>query len=100
MQRVLIVLGFNLRNDLAGCDGIADRHVSFLQATTDPESQIGLILGLDLTGQTDHFATWCVSDRSHTYGSDFDFLGLLLAACDERQRDRDDEYNAFHSGIT
>jgi len=56
-QRVLKILGFDSRNYLAGRNGIADRHVSFLDATTDPESQIDLILGLDLTGQTDRVAT-------------------------------------------
>src|SRR6266436_1410358 len=100
MQRVLIVLGFNLGNDLAGCNGIANRHVSFLQATTDPESQIGLILGLDSTRQTDRFATWRVSDRSHAHRSDFDLLGLFLAASDDRQRNRDGEYNSIHRDIT
>src|SRR6266436_1343623 len=100
MQRVLIVLGFNLGNDLAGCDGIADRHVSFLHAAPDPESQIGLILGLDLARQADHFATWRVSHRRNTYRSDFDFLGLLVATCDKRQRNSDDEDIAFHSGTT
>ena len=56
-QRVLKILGFDSRNDLAGRNGIADRHVSFPEAATDPESQIDLILGLDLTGQTDRITT-------------------------------------------
>jgi len=55
--RFLKILGFNPRDDLAGLNGIADRHVSFQQPTADPESQIDRILGLDLTGQTDRIAT-------------------------------------------
>ena len=86
-------------DQLAGCDGIADRHVSFLKTAADPESQIDRILGLDLTRQTDRFVAWRMLDRSHAHWSDFDLLGLLLAACSEGQRDRDDEYNSFHCDI-
>ena len=76
-QRVLIILGFNFRNDLAGCNGVANIDVSFPDATTDPERQIDLILGLDLTGQADRLAAGRVSDRGRTHRSDFDLLGLV-----------------------
>jgi hypothetical protein len=71
-----------------------------LEATTDPESQIDLILGLDLTSQTDRIATKRVLNRSHAHRSDFDLLGLFLAARGKQESDRDDEQNLFHRDIT
>src|SRR5260370_29169497 len=78
---------------------MAAAGVSSLQATADPESQIDLIPGLDLTCQADRFAARRVSDRSHAHRSDLDFRRRFRVARDERKRDRDDEGNAFHPGI-
>jgi len=93
-------LGLNSCNDLPRLDQIADADASFLQATTDPESQIDLIPGLDLARQAERFAAQGVSDRSYAHRPDLDFRRLFLAASEERKRGRYEERNAFHRGIT